>query len=348
MGYVIYGATGYTGELIARRAVSRGDKPILAGRSRGALEKLATDLGLEHRVFSLGDQAELDAGLRGARAVLHCAGPFSRTSQPMIDACIRQRVHYLDITGDVAVFEASRGRDAEARASGIMLLPGAGFDVVPSDCLAVHLKGRLPSATRLTLGFEAGGGVSRGTAITLVEKLHKGGTVRRNGVLESVPLGHNSRVIDFGRGATNAMTIPWGDLSTAWRSTAIPNIEVYMAAPTAVRIAARAVGVMGAFLANRAVQQFLIGRINARQPGPTEEQRAGAASYVWGEVTDDAGGKAVARLRTPDGYTLTSYTALAIVDRVLSGDVHPGYQTPASAYGPDFILTIDGCSRTNE
>src|SRR5262245_54603425 len=172
---LIYGANGYTGSLIAREAVARGQRPVLAGRKAPALGALADERGREPRVFALDDPAAVSAGFRGVRAVLHCAGPFARTSRPMADACLRERVHYLDITGEVAVFEALAARDAEAKAAGVLLLPGVGFDVVPSDCLAAHLKRRLPAATSLALGFSSRGRVSRGTATTVAENLGGGG-----------------------------------------------------------------------------------------------------------------------------------------------------------------------------
>ena len=162
----------------------------------------------------------MDAGLNDVTAVLNCAGPFSRTARPMADACLRCRVHYIDVTGEIPVFEALAARDREARAAGVMLLPGAGFDVVPSDCLAAHLKRRLPSATRLALGFQPGGGVSCGTAATMMaENLDRGGAIRCGGVLRPVPAAWRTRSIDFGRGPVTAMTIPWGDVSTAYHST---------------------------------------------------------------------------------------------------------------------------------
>src|SRR6187402_1304471 len=111
----------------------------------------------------------------------------------MVDACLAERVPYLDITGEIAVFEAAAARDAEAKAAGVVLLPGAGFDVVPSDCLAAHLKRRLPSATSLALAFQVLGGVSRGTATTAVENLARGGMVRRAGKLVAVPAAYKTR-----------------------------------------------------------------------------------------------------------------------------------------------------------
>jgi saccharopine dehydrogenase (NAD+, L-lysine-forming) len=151
-GYLIYGANGYTGRLIARHAVECGQRPILAGRNAPAVEKIAGALGLDARAFDLGDPAAVDRGLAGLRAVLHCAGPFAHTSRPMVDGCLRNGVTYLDITGEVTVFEACAARDAEARLAGIMLMPGVGFDVVPSDCLAACQGSRnVPQAWSLKI-----------------------------------------------------------------------------------------------------------------------------------------------------------------------------------------------------
>jgi short subunit dehydrogenase-like uncharacterized protein len=345
---LIYGANGYTGALVARTAAARGQRPILAGRSAAAVEAIARELGLQQRVFGLDAPRVVDEALEGATVVLHCAGPFSRTARPMADACLRSKVHYLDITGEAAVFESLAARDREAKAAGVMLLPGAGFDVVPSDSLAAHLKRRLPSATHLALGFQPGGRVSRGTATTMIENLHRGGLVRRDGVLTPVPAAWKTRVIDFGRGPRTAITIPWGDVATAYHSTGIPNVEVYMAAPAALRLAVRASRYVAPLLASKPVQRFLKARIRAGAPGPTDAERARGKSYLWGEATDGAGRRAVSRLRTPEGYTLTVLAALAIVDKVLGGAAPPGFQTPSRAYGPDFVLGIEGVSREDE
>jgi short subunit dehydrogenase-like uncharacterized protein len=346
--YLIYGANGYTGALTARLALEAGHRPLLAGRSAEKVRPLAEKLGLEARVFGLDDAAAVDRGLGGVAAVLHCAGPFSRTARPMAEACLRTGVHYLDITGEVEVFESLMRRDQQARAAGVMLMPGAGFDVVPSDCLAAHLKRRLPEATHLVLAFRAvGGRVSRGTATTMVENLHKGGLIRQDGALKSVPAGAMVRQVDFGRGPVTCMGIPWGDVSTAFFSTRIPNIEVYTPAPWAVRAGAKASRYLGGLLKSGPVQGLMKRIIDRRPEGPSEQERATAVSLLWGEVRGPGGAKASARLRTPEGYTLTAQASLLIVGKVLDGQAKPGYQTPSSAYGPDLVLEIAGVERTD-
>ncbi|HVK11886.1 MAG TPA: saccharopine dehydrogenase NADP-binding domain-containing protein [Gemmataceae bacterium] len=347
-GLLIYGATGYTGALIARAAGGRALHPVLAGRTAGPLAALAGELALDHRVFGLEAPAAVAAGLRGVRTVLNCAGPFRHTAAPLADACLRAGVNYLDITGEVAVFEALAARDAAARQAGVVLLPGVGFDVVPSDCLAAHLKRRLPSATRLALAFRSAGRMSRGTALTAIDRMSDGGLVRRDGVLLRVPAAWKTRVIDFGGGPRVAMTIPWGDVATAFHTTGIPNVEVYLAAPWPLRAGALLTRWFGPLLDTAFVQRRLRKRIGAGPPGPTEADRRANRCAFWGEVSDEAGGRAVARLETPDGYTLTVETAVAAAARVLAGDVAPGFQTPARAFGPDFVLGIPGVVRMDE
>jgi short subunit dehydrogenase-like uncharacterized protein len=347
---MIYGAYGYTGELVARLAVERGHRPILAGRHPEKVAALAEELGCEARVFKLEAAQIVEQELGDVEAVVHCAGPFLRTYRPMSKACLRTATHYLDVTGEAAVFESLAAVDSEAREAGVMLLPGVGFDVVPSDCLAAHLKQRLPSATHLTLGFRALGKVSRGTATTMVENFHRGGLVREDGRLKPVPAGYKVRHIDFaGDGKEyGAVTIPWGDVATAYHSTGIPNIEVYMAAPAGQRRFMKFSRYIAPILGLGLVQGFLKGRIRSRAPGPTEAQRERGRSFLWGEVRDAEGHRAVSRLETPEGYSLTALTAVAAMEKVMAGQAPAGFQTPSTAYGADFILEVEGVKRTDE
>jgi short subunit dehydrogenase-like uncharacterized protein len=346
---VVYGANGYTGELIARRAAAAGLPLTLAGRNASAVAALGAELGCPHRAFALDEAGALDAGVAGARVVLNCAGPFARTAAPMIEACLRARVHYLDITGEPDVLAAAAERDAAARAAGITVLPGAGFDVVPSDCLAAHVAQRLPAATRLTLAFAAGARMSRGTALTMLENAHRGGLVRRGGALVRVPSGWRTRRIDFGGGSgpRQAVTIPWGDLVTAYHTTGIGDIEVYTAVPLGLRIGLRLMRGLGPVVASGPVQRALAARVRRGSPGPGADERARRQTRLWAEARDGGGAAAVARLRTPEGYELTSMTAVELAARALRGELPIGFQTPARACGPDFILGFPGVSREN-
>ena len=339
---MLYGANGYTGELVAREAVRRGLRPILAGRSRAPVEALARDLGLEARVFALDAPAPAARALEGVQLVLHCAGPFSATAAPMMSACLAARAHYLDITGEIAVFELAQSRTAEARAAGTVLCPGVGFDVVPTDCIAACLKQALPDATHLALGFDGKSSMSRGTARTMVEGLAQGGCVRQGGALTRVPLGYRDRRIDFGSGEKLAATIPWGDVSTAFHTTGIPNIEVYVPVSPRALTGLRRLRYLRSLLALGPMQRFLKSRVDRQPPGPDETQRAATPTYVWGEARNAAGQVRTARVTTANGYTVTVHGALGVVERLIAGVAPAGASTPARLMGPRYVETLPG------
>ncbi len=348
--WLIYGATGYTGELVAREAVRRGARPVLAGRRAPAVEQLAHQLGLPWRAFDLDQPAAIAAALAGPpriAAVLHCAGPFARTGPPMVDACLAARAHYLDITGEIAFFEAVMARGTAAREAGVVLLPGTGFDVVPSDCLGATLGDSLIDATDLTLAFAAERGTfSGGTLKTMVEAFPNAGAVRRAGRIVPVPLAFDVRQIDFACGRRLAMTIPWGDVATAYHTTGIPNIRVYAATPPSAVRRARRLGPLLPLLALPPCKRLLQKAIGWRVSGPSAALRDTARVYLWGEVTNAAGDRVTATMETPEAYGLTAVAAVECTLRVLAGQVKPGSWTPARALGPGLAASLPGVTAT--
>ncbi|MEQ8748054.1 saccharopine dehydrogenase NADP-binding domain-containing protein [Pyruvatibacter sp.] len=344
--FMIYGATGYTGKLTARMAAQKGLKPILAGRSAAKLQAVAEPLGLEWAALSLDRPKALDKALADVDAVLHIAGPFSATSKPMLDACLRTKTHYLDITGEIDVFEACAARDAEARKAGIMVLPGVGFDVVPSDCLAAHMKRRMPEAQRLEMGIAGMSNLSHGTAKTMVESISTGTRVRRGGAIVALSKPPR-RTMDFGSGESKAIGVGWGDVSTAYHSTGIPDITVYFEASKDMERMAGLGSAARWIMGTGPVQRFLKKQVERLPEGPTDEQRASSHAILIGEATDGAGNVVRTRLDTPEGYTLTAHSGLAIALRAANGDFEAGFQTPSNAYGADLILDFDGVTRAD-
>lgn len=343
--FLLYGANGFVGEAAARLACAEGLQPILAGRDAGKIEALASELNLPFLVFALDDAAALDQALKQISVVLHCAGPYLYTSKPMADACLRNAVHYLDLTGEIPVYAALAERDAEARARGVMLLPGVGFDVVPTDCLAMHLKQRLPSATHLTLAFRTQGpaGLPPGTQRTMIELMPFGNRVRLNGKLETPGRAPVTRQVDFGKGPVQVTRLTWGDVFTAFYSTGIPNIEDYIVLPEASRQQLAILDVLRPLLKLPLLRNLLKRGV---KPGATTDQLARSFTHVWGEVTDVQGHSATARLHGPEaGVIWTTRAALAAVRKVLAGNAPPGFQTPALAYGSDFVMECDGVTR---
>ena len=344
-GLLLYGSYGYTGSLIARAAVEAGLEPTLAGRDAEKVERQALDLGCDHRTFSLQHPEVAGEAVADFDAVLNCAGPFEETVKPLATACLRTGTDYLDIAGEIDVLEETAGQDAAAREAGITLLPAVGFDVVPTDCLAAHLHERLPSATDLTLAIDGLGTFSPGTVKSIVRGLSLPGAVREDGRIRAVPAAWKTRRIDFGQGAKPAVTVPWGDISTAYYATEIPNIETYAAVPGYATELLRWTRPLTPVLAAGPVQAALERVAEAVVSGPTPDERARSVTRVWGEVTDDEGGRAVSHLRTPDTYDVTAQTAVETARRVLDGEVDEGFQTPASAFGPDFVLDFEGIER---
>ncbi|MEK6210768.1 MAG: saccharopine dehydrogenase NADP-binding domain-containing protein [Pseudomonadota bacterium] len=342
--WMIYGANGYTGRLAARFAKDRHLSPIVAGRDAEHIRALARDLGYESRIFDLADPAKVAANLEGVAAVLHCAGPFSATSRPMLAGCLRAGTHYLDITGEIAVFEDIHSRNQEIRGAGIVAIPGVGFDVVPTDCLAAMLKRELPTATHLKLAFKSRyGKLSPGTAKTMVEGLPEGGRIRKDGRIVKVPAAYKVETIAFTEDlSATAVTIPWGDVATAYYSTGIPNIEVLVGVPEKQIAKMKMPGFMRWLLGLAPMQAFIKAQIARRVKGPTDDQRARDEMYVYGEAWDGAGHKVAMRLRTREGYTLTAESGVKAAQIVLEGRLAPGAYTPSMAFGADYVLDLEG------
>jgi short subunit dehydrogenase-like uncharacterized protein len=341
---LIYGANGYTGELIAREAVRRGLAPTLAGRNAEALASLSRDLDLPYRAFPLDAAKTLRQVLSdtGTRAVLHCAGPFVRTSRPMVDACLAAGVHYLDITGEIPVFEAVLARDDEARRAGVVLLPGIGFDVVPTDCLALQLKELLPDATHLDLAFVVdGGGWSRGTLATMIESLPHAGAMRRNGRIVGLPLAAEAMEVELPVGRRTVMSIAWGDIATAFRTTGIANIRTFTGVPPRTLRRLRRLRPFLPVAGWRPVKRLLELWVRRTVTGPTARQRQEGRSWIWGAVRNAAGESITRCFSTTEGYALTARTAVEGLSRVERGAVGPGAWTPARAFGAHFIAEFD-------
>jgi len=350
--WMLYGATGYTGVLVAERAAALGHPPILGGRNAELLKPLAARLGLEYRAFPLDDVNEIARQIADVQIVYHAAGPFVHTSDPMIRACLATRVHYLDITGELAVFENTFRYDDAARKIGIALISGVGFDVIPTDCLANYVVAQVTGATTLEIALQALGlgQISAGTMKSFLEMLPQGAQVRRRGRLESRPLGAGARRFAFspGQAPALAMPIPWGDLVTAYRSTGVPNITTYLANP-ALMIGLARLGGPALSLAARSVGfRRAAGRlIEATLRGPSSHARQHGRAVILASASDASGTRKTARLVTPEGYQFTALCALPVVLRTL--ELQPGGAlTPAMAFGADFVLEIEGVQRQDD
>lgn len=342
--WMLYGAYGFTGKLIAEEAVRRGHRPVLAGRDAARLGPLAEGLGLPHVVLGLDDDRALERAVADVPLVLHAAGPFSRTSGPMLGACLARGAHYLDITGEIPVFANTFRHGPRAEEKGVALISGVGFDVVPTDCLARYVADAVPGATRLDLAVAAIGRPSAGTARTAVEILARGGLVRRAGALVPFPLGEGARTFRFPHRELWAMPFPWADLETAAHTTGIPDITVYLAYPpktiAGIRRTARWAQAALSIPPVRRVAEAVAGRAS-RGPDP-EMQRTGR-SYVWARAEGPRGVKE-AWLETGEGYRFTAEASVRIVEKVLEASPR-GALTPAMAFGADLVLEVPDTRR---
>jgi short subunit dehydrogenase-like uncharacterized protein len=349
MSWGIYGAYGYTGRLIASEAVRRGQRPLLAGRDPARLAPLAEGLKLEWLAVGLEDPSALARAIEPLELVLHAAGPFARTSAPMVRACIEGRTHYLDITGEIPVLESIYSRDAEARAAGIALLPAVGFDVVPSDCLALHVARSVGEPRELEIAIAPSGRASAGTTRTVLASLagrRTLGLVRREGRLIERGIGETRRVrFSDGREREALVGIPWGDLASAYRTTGARDITISMASRPMKRIAALA-PVAGRLLAIGPLQRVAEAVVARFVTGPDERARREGRSYLWARAVNAEGREAEAWMETAEGYRFTALSAVACVERTLV-ERPAGALTPAGAFGADLALSIEGTVRSD-
>jgi short subunit dehydrogenase-like uncharacterized protein len=339
---LLYGTNGYTGELIAQKMLRQGLPIMLGGRSTPAVGQLATGLGLPHRIFHLTNAETLTTALHDIAVFVNCAGPFDQPPQILVRACIQSQVHYLDLAGEYTFFEWLRQFDAAAQTTGVMLMPGVGFVITATDCMAAHLAQQLPTATHLALAYRVTGGPSRGTALGALQHLGQWGALRRAGELVPARLAQADCAIhhaDFGKpsvglGLQPLAYNPWsGDLVAAYRHTGIANIESYLAFPSPPLL--RLLDRIGHGAALQRLLAVVIRRVLSA--GPNATQRQFGRAFVWGKAWVDGGPAVSACWITAEAYEFTAIIAAVIAQRVLTSDVRAGFQSPASAYGAGLI-----------
>lgn len=338
---MIYGANGFTGRLIAKEAAARGLQPILAGRNREQIEALGRELGCKTRVFDLaGDVA---AQLSGVSVVLHCAGPYIATSEPMLAACIKTRAHYLDITGEIYVFQRIYAMDAELKAAGIMAVPGVGFDVVPTEGVAVLLKERMPDATRVRVVMRADRpAMSRGTLKSSIEILPQGTLVREDGELRPAPARRELQSVEFRDGSFKVVPFTAGELMTIHRSTGIANIEVGMAGTPEETKPLVQLQKLSGLMRFKAARWLLQRLVDATAKDPTATDIQTIRSHIRGDAWTASGVQLTLFLDIPQGYAFTAISALACVQRALAPNAPTGALAPSQLTGSAALLALPG------
>jgi short subunit dehydrogenase-like uncharacterized protein len=341
---LLYGAYGYTGRLAAELAAAKKLDVVLAGRNRDALAGLGERLSLPTRVVGLNDAAQLSEALKDIACVVHMAGPFAATSAPMLSACLATRTNYVDITGEIEVFEAMWSREEEIRRAGITAVPGAGFDVVPTDCLAAYVAGKLERPASLVIALRGLESASQGTLRTAIRQVSKPVLCRRAGAIVALD-DRSPRWIDFGSGDEPCVPVSWGDVATAFHSTGVGNITVYFRRTKLLRSADILGKLFGPLLRSRIGQRGLAAIVRSLPDGPNQAERIGHRGTIWAEAIDGSGRTSRANLTTPDAYDFAANSALEISSRISSLSDALGLVTPFQAFGADFVLSLPGCSR---
>ncbi|MFC7956752.1 saccharopine dehydrogenase family protein [Rhodococcoides kroppenstedtii] len=336
---LIYGVTGYTGALVAEHALASGLEVVCAGRDEARTAAAAQRLAAPFTVVDLTDTAALRRALDDVDIVAHCAGPYERTAAPMIDACLHTGTHYLDLTGEAAVFDAVYARHEEAVEAGVTLVPGVGFDVVPTDHLVAAASALLPSATTADIAVVSRGGFSRGTLATVVLGLSAGNRVRRNGRIEPVPHGHRTMTVDLPRGKrASVASSPLGDLSSAVRTAGLRDVTTFAAVPAA-RSLRRLDRPLRALLALPGVVPRLECLL-MRVPGPSSNARSSSRSAGWVRLSDEDGRSIVRSIEVDNTYTFTARSMVHAAVLLGAGGIPTGSHTPSSAFGANFVHDI--------
>lgn len=341
---LVYGATGYTARLVIAALLRAGVRPILAARSLAPLEVLAEQLGLPYRVARLDEPGSLRAALEGVGVMLNLAGPFVNTAESVVRACFEAGAHYLDISGEVDALHALSRLHASARARGIMLMPGVGFDIVPSDCLCAYAAARVRGLRKLRVGISGLELSSPGSLKTLAHELGRNTRVVRGGELVEIEPGSLTHDFDFGAGPRRCVAVSWGDLVTSPITTGAVEVETYFELTWALSAIVQANRHFGWAYRLPWVRDAMRSSMATRAGGPAAEQMAARRAVIVVEAEGEAQ-RASHRLVTPEAYTLTAETAAAIAARVLDGECVPGFQTPSRIFGADFILSFAGVTR---
>lgn len=318
---LIYGASGYTGRLASHHAKTLGLDFIVAGRAGSTkVKSLALDLDVKHRLFDTTSPSQIDTAFEGVSVLLNCAGPFALTAEPLMLACIRNGVHYLDIAAELDSYKLAEKHDREATDANIMLLPGCGGSVAMLGCLAGKAVEQVKDPASIDISLYVAGSMSRGSVISASQGMTTGCLECVNGELVKREIA-DTMEFDFDNGQGNVINYPitLPDVITIWKATKIPNIRTFVHA---------------------AGDAFPTGDVASLPDGPTKEQREATPYHAAAKVTAQDGTISRAVLHTVNGYTFTGLASAEAAARVLRGITQPGFQTPAVVFGNDFVRAI--------
>ncbi len=345
---VVYGASGYTGRLIARELDRRGAEFVLAGRTLGKLERVASELAGSPEIAAvpLDDAAGLRSLLDGAGAVIACAGPFTLHGDAVLGAAVETGVHYLDTTGEQpfihSVFER-HGNAAEA--SGAALVSGMGFDYLPGDLLAALTGAELGPISDLTLAYAIRGfGPTRGTALSALEMISGGDLEWQDGTYREADRSTGRGSFDFPSplGRQRVGRYPAGEQITVPRHLDTENVSTVIALgsvtpPLLGPLAGPTMTATG-YLMDTPVRSLAAKLIERLPEGPDEASRK-AVRYTIVCEASGAEGSRRGVLRGGDIYGITAViTSEGALRMAAPGYDRRGALAPAQAYEPASFL----------
>ncbi|PYI12198.1 NAD(P)-binding protein [Aspergillus sclerotiicarbonarius CBS 121057] len=317
---IIYGATGYTGRMASEQAASIGLDFAIAGRTEQKLKTLASQLQVPYYVFDIHQSTLIDQTLRNTSVLLNCAGPFMRTATPLMEACIRNGTHYLDISAEIASYQQAQELDQTAKAAGVMLLPGCGGSVAMLGCLASHAVDQVRNPKSIDIALHVAGSMSRGSAMSAAETATAGPLRLLDGQVVEHDIS-NTADFDFndGSGPVASFPVTLPDLLTISRSSNIGDVRTF---------------------AHASGDGFPTGDLGLLPDGPTAAGRDAAPYHAAVRVTSEDSHVTRAVLHTVNGYTFTTLASVEAAKRVLDNQAKSGFQTPAVIFGTDFLLAI--------
>ncbi|MBB4663155.1 saccharopine dehydrogenase family protein [Conexibacter arvalis] len=340
----VYGATGYTGALVARELRRRGLDAIVAGRDPDKLARLAEQLGgdMPTRAVELDDRDGLRHLLGDCAVVIDCAGPFARIGEPILRAAVETGTHYVDTTGEQSYIQFAHARYGDAaRAAEVAVVPAMGFDYVPGDLIA-HLAAQgLEPLGELTIAYATRGvRPTRGTTRTALGQAADGGEVWRDGGWHRAPLRVPRATFPFPPpfGRQPVMPFPSGEVAMVPRHVETRTLTTLMTVETLAgsRRAAPLVPLLApaVTLALRTPLGRLVDAVVDRLPeGPPEERRRAARFAVVAVARGEDGRVRGGTVTGSDVYGLTAATVVEGAVRLRAGDhAAVGVLSPASAF----------------
>ena len=341
LSWMLYGVTGKTGRMVLNHALERGHRPVIAGRNAEKVRELAELHALPWESFDLRDSTMIDSFLAPVDLVVNMAGPYTSTAVPIVQAAIRAGTDYIDVSGELSVFQALLELDDDARGRNVMILPGCGFEIVPSDALALRLAERMPEAVSLELAISSANRISAGTFKAATGVIADGGFVRRNGELVPEPLGTEGPNVRFHQGERKTIHAPLPDLVSAWWATGIGEITTLFALPPGAGFARHLGPSLQRALRIRPLRRLLNASATLGTSRSTELNSDSGSGSFWGRVTAKDGRTVEAWIETGEPYT---FTACAVIQGVelCAEETRPGFQTPATAFGVDFAENVSG------